>query len=296
MAGSGAAGRLAPRLRARLESRGVEYVMVQSERVGHAAELAREAAAAGVRCVMAVGGDGTVHEVANGLLTLDAHPPLAVLPVGTGNDFHRMVGVKRSIDAAIDLVETGTCDRFEVGRARWDRDERFFVNVLGVGIDTEVIRRRDGYRRLPGLAQYLAAVVVTVFRYHPLELEVHLDGDVTFAGSATLATVCVGPSIGGGFRVTPEASPRDGALDLLFVDALGPLQALRYVPRVLRGTHAGLPVVRMHRLKSARLASPTGEPFFFELDGELIEEPVRQLEIDVLPESLNVLRPPGARA
>jgi diacylglycerol kinase (ATP) len=125
---------------------------------------------------------------------------------------------------------------------------------------------------------------------------VHLDSDVTFAGSATLARVCVGPSIGGGFKVTPEASPRDGALDLLFVDALGPLQALRYVPRVLRGTHAGLPVVRMHRLKSVRLASPTGEPFFFELDGELMDDPVRQLEVEVLPASLNVLRPRRARA
>jgi YegS/Rv2252/BmrU family lipid kinase len=289
-AGSGAAGRLTGRLRASLDARGTPYRLDTTEGKGHGLELARDAAAAQVRAVLAVGGDGTVHEVANGLLGTEPHPPLAVLPVGTGNDFHKMLGTGRGIDAALDLLDHGTPQRFEVGRVRWAGKERFFVNVLGVGIDTEVLRQRDAFRRFRGIVQYLAALGAALKRYRPIRLEVEVDGGERIATPTMLTSVSVGPSAGGGFLLSPDASPVDGLLDLLVVRELTLLQVMRYLPRVVRGTHGNLPVVRMRRFRSATLQTTNGAPFSFELDGELVEAEASELHVEIVPDRLHVLK------
>jgi len=290
--GGGAGGKLVDRLRTRLEARGHAFDLRLTEGPGHATELARESADRSL--VLAVGGDGTLHEIVNGILGTGSGPALAVLPVGTGNDFHRMVGTDRSIDAALDLIDHGREARFEVGRARWEGGERHFINVLGVGVDAEVLRQRNTFRRLPGLAQYTAALLAAVLKYRPVQLEVELDSGLRFTDRVMLAAVSVGPSAGGGFLLSPDARPDDGQLDLLFVEALNLVQVARYLPRVVRGTHRDLPVVRMHRLERVRLAAD--EPFFFELDGELSTDPVRSLEVEVVPDRLRVLVPgPASR-
>ena len=290
--GSGAGGKLVDRLRARLDARGQEFDLCLTEGPGHATELARESVHRPL--LLAVGGDGTLHEIVNGILATESGPAVAVLPVGTGNDFHRMVGTDRSIDAALDLIDHGREARFEVGHVRWEGGERHFVNVLGVGVDAEVLRQRNAFRRLPGLAQYTAALVAAVLKYRPIRLDVQLDSGVTFADRVMLAAVSVGPSAGGGFMLSPDARPDDGQLDLLFVEALNLLQVARYLPRVVRGTHRDLPVVRMHRLERVRLTAE--DPFFFELDGELLSDPVRSLEIEVVPGRLRVLVPTRPRS
>jgi len=278
------------RLRANLGARGHTFDLRLTEGPGHAAELAREASDRPL--VLAVGGDGTMHEIANGILEAESGPALAVLPVGTGNDFHRMVGTDRSIDAALDLIDHGREARFEVGHVRWDGGERHFVNVLGVGVDAEVLRQRNAFRRLPGLAQYTAALMAAVLKYRPVKLDVQLGSGMAFTDRVMLTAVSVGPSAGGGFMLSPDARPDDGQLDLLFVEALNLLQVARYLPRVVRGTHRDLPVVRMHRLERVRLTAE--EPFFFELDGELLSDPVRALEVEVVPDRLKVLVPRSA--
>lgn len=108
-----------------------------------------------------------------------------------------------------------------------------------------------------------------------------------------ITVVTVGPTIGGGFRVSPDARPDDGTLDFLFVEALSFGQVLRYLPRVLRGTHRDLPVVRMQTIRRIRLSAPDGTPFRFELDGELMDPLVLELEVRVVPEGMTVLCPPG---
>lgn len=289
--GSGAGERLLPRLQSALEGRGLPFRLECTERPGHAQELATRAGDEGAAVVLAAGGDGTIHEVANGLMASGGEPRLAVLPLGTGNDFHRMVGTDRSIDAALDLVQRGFPHGFEVGRVRWDGGEQFFINAVGVGVDTEVLLSRDRFRRLKGLAQYVAAVLSAVTRYRPIEVEVVLDGGERFVDRTMLAAVCVGPSAGGGFRLSPDARPDDGLLDLLFVDALSLPQVVRYLPKVIRGTHKNIPVVRMRTLRHLEIRSTDGEPFLFELDGELMPEATPALEIDVIPSALSVLRP-----
>lgn len=284
-----------------LRERGREFRLRVTEAPAHAVELARAAVDEGVETVVVVGGDGTVHEVANGLLASSGSPApadpetlpaLAVVPVGTGNDFFRMVGAPRDPGAALELLETGRRALFDVGTVRWAHGERYFVNLLGLGVDVEVIRRRERYRRLPGLAQYLMALADAVLRFQPVRVRIRLDGGEVIEDRTHLSAMTVGPSAGGGFLLNPDATPDDGALDLCFVEALTHLQVLRYVPRVIRGTHRDLAVVRLRRFREARIDAPDGRPLEFELDGELVNGRSPWIEVGIEGGRLPVLLPP----
>jgi diacylglycerol kinase (ATP) len=241
---------------------------------------------------MAVGGDGTIHEVANGLLGADGSgPPIAVIPVGTGNDFYRMVGAPKDLDAALQTLQHGVARSFDVGRARWPGGERYFVNLFGVGIDVEVLERRERVRRLRGLAQYLVALVSAVTRFRPLPVRVHIEGGELIDVPTMLAAVTVGPSVGGGFMLNPTATADDGFLDLCFIERLNPWQIARVLPRVIRGTHGDHRLIHVRRLRSARFESPTSEPLRFELDGELVDGSAEWIELEIVPGRLLVMVP-----
>jgi YegS/Rv2252/BmrU family lipid kinase len=301
-ASGGAGARVRARVEAELTHRRIPFSLVQTGAPGHAKAIAQEAMRDRCPRILVVGGDGTIHEVANGLLEGDGQPPpLGVVPVGTGNDFFRMVGSSRGVSEALDVLEEGVVQAFDVGRVRFGGDTRFFVNLLGIGVDVEVLLRRERFRRLQGLPQYLAALASALVSFRPAAYRVTYwdeSGDgkrETIEDRTILTTVTVGPSVGGGFLISPEASPSDGLLDLFFVEAIGLFKIARYVPMVIRGTHENVPELRTGRLTGAAIERPDGCPFFFELDGERMPDPVRKLEIEVCPGRLLVLRPePGS--
>lgn len=315
---NGRAARLRGRIEEILNDLEISFDLQLTRGPGHASELARRAAAGGVEVVVAVGGDGTVHEVAGGLLeragsddgsgtgisgesgerfrTDGDTPAVAVVPVGTGNDFHRMIGGSRKPEAALRVLTRGRRRLFDVGIARWDAGCRPFVNLLGVGVDVEVLHRRERFGRLTGLAQYMAALLAALVTYRPVPLRVRLDGREEITGASHLAAVTVGPSAGGGFLLNPDATPDDGRLDLCFVEALSHLQVALHLPRIARGRHRDLDVVRLRRFRRARVERDDGEPLSFQLDGELIESSARWIEIHVEPSLLPVLVPEEAES
>lgn len=296
-AAGGRTRRVFPRLQRHLHARGISCRSTATTGPGHALDLARAAVEAGAPSILVVGGDGTLHEVANGILEVEHPPPLAVLPVGTGNDFHRMMRASGSLAAVAGLLESGRPRSFEVGKVVWAGGERHFVNLLGIGVDVEVLRRRSRFGRLPGLLQYGTALfsAAATFQHPSIVLELHDDrGRSTIrAAEALLAVVTVGPSIGGGFMLSPGARPDDGLLDLFLVEDLGLLGVARHLPRVLRGTHATVPEIFMQPVRYARIESADGRPLHFELDGELMPEPSPWLEIEVQPGRLAVLDAPA---
>jgi len=293
--------RVRPRLEAALSDAGRAYRLHLTAEAGHARTLALEIAASGeAGPLLVVGGDGTVHEVANGLLESGEalRFPLAILPMGTGNDFCRMVACSGEMDAVLGLLDTGRARRFDVGFARWEKGGAYFVNLLGVGIDVEVLRRRSRFHRLPGLPQYMAALLSALLRFQPVELELKLEGGgggpETLRKSILMAAVTVGPTVGGGFRLSPQARPDDGLLDLFLVEPLGPLEVIRYLPRVLRGTHGREPTIHLRTLRKLRIVSLDRQPFAFELDGELASMETSWLELELRPAALAVLDLPGS--
>lgn len=285
--------KIGPTVEEALRRRGIEYELHRTEGPGHGVELGADATREGAGRVLAVGGDGTIHEVVNGLLASpNLKPPaLAVLPVGTGNDFHRMVGGGDTVEGAMALLDEGHPAAFDVGWASWNGGSRYFVNLLGVGLDVAVLERRGRFARLPGQAQYLAAVVAGLAGFRPVAVRAELEGVGTLEREALIAAVTIGPSVAGGIPLTAGASPYDGLLDFCLVERLGPARILYYLPRVLKGTHRSLRAVHLHRVESVRLALADGGPFTFELDGELAGPVVHRLDVRRAEVRLPVLVP-----
>ncbi len=277
-----------------LSERGVGFSITETEAPGHALHLGRRMSREGMDRILVVGGDGTVHEVANGVLEEETHDPpvLGVVPVGTGNDFFRMVGSARGIRETVRTFLEGEVRRFDVGRVRWGDNATCFVNLLGVGVDVTVLEKREGFTHFRGLPQYLAAFASALASFRPEAYRVVVAGHgkrpETFDRRTILTTVTVGPSIGGGFMVNPTASPFDGLLDLFSVEAVGLGKIVRFVPRVIRGTHGGIREIELRTFARGTIERSDGEPFHFELDGERMPDATSRLEIDVLPGALPV--------
>ncbi len=285
---------LAPLERA-LGATGRPFRIHRTEGPGHARTLALEVTRSGEPGpLLVVGGDGTLHEVANGLRD-GGFPegfPLALLPVGTGNDFHRMLRSGGGFDDTLSLLADGEVRGFDLGLARWAGGEEVFVNLFGVGIDVAVLRRRDRFARLPGLLQYGAALFSALRGFRPPPVRVSFPDDATHPGHDTralLAAATVGPSIGGGFLLNPHARPDDGRLDLFLAEPLNAVEVMRHLPGVVRGTLGTTDRIHRATFERVRLEAPDGARLAFELDGELMPEEHPWIEIEVLPRALPIL-------
>ena len=261
-------------------------VAIESTRYpGEERELATRAADDGWPTVVAAGGDGTVHEVANGLL--QNGPSSALLghiPLGTGNDFARLLGIPgRSVAESMAVLSRASECRFDVGRALGE----YFINAMGIGFGAAVVTETLRLKHLSGFALYLAAAWRAFLKFEAPTLEVKLDQSRE-SGRVMMVEVLVGQTAGGGFRLTPDADPSDGMFDVCLIREVGLLTFLRYLPRVMRGTHAGLPPVTIARSRRVTIECPEGPPTVH-LDGELRTAPSSTVEIETLPASLKVL-------
>lgn len=271
-AGGGAAARARRELERELARRGVDFSVRQTERRGHAVELARESALDGASAVIAAGGDGTIHEVANGLLKAAEEgvpmPAMGVLPIGTGNDFAKLVDRSTSRDVAYGAVAGGRIRRVDAGLVSWDGESEFFVNAMGTGIDVEVVRQIERYPRLRGTIGYLLGLLRAVIGFRPVPLRVRAD-DLVIEEKVMICAVGNSPCLGGGFHLFPGARPDDGLLDLCLIGEVKLREVPQAIARILRGTHASLPMVKLMKVRSVEIEAVHGDPLYFQLDGEL---------------------------
>lgn len=293
--GAGRAQRRSEHIIVGLERRGIEADLVATTAPREGVRLGLEAARARVDLVIAAGGDGTVHEVANGLLTGLAQgidgPVLGVLPVGTGNDFAKLVGPLDDLDRSLDILVEGRLRRFDACVARWGQREHWFVNAAGTGIDVEVVRQilRKAGRGGNATTKYLKAVLRALLTYKAIPLRIRMDDDVVERDSMIIVAAN-GRSVGGGFWVAPDAEPQDGLFDICVVNEVSFLGALPVLARVLRGAHTSHGKVEMFRAAEVEVQALGPDPLFFQLDGELHEPPdARTLSLKVVPGALPVL-------
>lgn len=262
VAGKGRARRALTHALAFLDSRAVPYMLHATERPGHATELAATTPAGAT--VVALGGDGTVHEVAKGLLRRGAPSDLtrgrslAVLPLGSGDDFAFGLGIARNdLTGALERLVAGRQRRVDIGLVNGEP----FVNGLGTGFDAEVAARvRRSPRFLPGLAGYLYSVVQALAVLDCPYARVWVDGNLVHSGPALLIGAQNGPRAGGSFLFAPAALNDDGQLDVLIARRLSRLGTLRVLPKVMRGTHLTDPAVAMHRGRSVRIEWQAARP------------------------------------
>jgi len=234
--------------------------------------------------VVAVGGDGTVHEVANGLLSHGSDAALGVVPIGTGNDFAKLVGVYRhSPTRAVRRLVTAQTAAFDVGRALGE----YFVNSMGFGLGPEVVRVRNGMPRLRGFLSYLVPVFRAFATFRPPLLTVRAGG-FTETGYMMMVEVCNGTTAGGSYKFAPGAQPSDGSLDVCLVRRVSLPRFLLAVPRVMRGTHTSMREVTLFRTREVTIRSLEG-PLLVHLDGELRQPGTDECAVRVEPGRLKVL-------
>lgn len=288
----GRAWNLASSLQAIIAGR-KEFDWAATEYPGHATELARAAADEGYSVVAALGGDGTVHEVVNGLMALPAErrPLLAAVPIGSGNDFCHNLGVPSDHEAAMQRILHGEPRAFDLGRVR-DGDGRtaYWDNTLGIGFDATVTIYSYQITRLQGFAMYLWAVIQTILRNHDApRMQIETDQE-TFDEPLLMVTLCNGPREGGGFLVAPDARPDDGVLDYAMITKVSRAMMFRLIPEVMNGTHGRFRQVRLGQCRKMRLTAEA--PVTVHTDGEIFAgftSGVRQLEIEIEPASLRIL-------
>jgi diacylglycerol kinase (ATP) len=291
----GGAGRaLQPEIERELTRRGLNCEVVLTTGPGDATEIAERAARAGAPVVVAAGGDGTVHEVANGLLRaadggVRTDTALGLIPIGTGNDFVKVVPGTSSRSAAYDTLARGLAQRFDAGVASWEGGREYFLNAAGTGVDVEVVRQLVSMSRRTGSLTYIGALVRALRRFRPVHLRLEAGGETMELRVMTIA-VGNGACIGGLFRICPVALPHDGLLDLCVVAELRALRIPAMALRLIRGRHAGRPGVEFRRVEQVRVQVLDGSPLYFQLDGELREPSgVLELELAVQPGRLRVL-------
>ncbi|MCX6018914.1 MAG: diacylglycerol kinase family lipid kinase [Chloroflexi bacterium] len=257
---------------------------VMSTAPGHAIQLA--STSAGRAALICVGGDGTVNEVINGLMHINAtqRPPLALVQSGTGGDFARALGLPKTADAAVASLASAQPRRIDVGEIAYMKGRelrtRYFINVAGLGFDAEVSHEiaRAGERGHKGKAVYFLSVFKSLsrLRNHPLRItlmpQTNGDEPQTIECRSSMVAVCNGGFFGGGMHIAPHADPSDGAFDIVLLDSMSQLEFLLNFPRVYRGTHLTHPKVRIARVSALRIEqmSVDGEPVRLQAEGELL--------------------------
>ena len=260
----------------------------------HAIELARQAAEAGYELIIAAGGDGTVHEVLNGIMQaqVEPKPRLGVIPLGSGNDFSYAVGIDPKPALALRQAFQGSPHRIDLGVFQTpNRPREYFDNALGIGFDTTVTIRSRKLTWLRGFLIYLVAVLQTIILNHEApRLKVVTDVE-SWEDSSIFFVLGNGRREGGGFLVTPDARPDDGLLHYMSIRQVSQLRMLRLLPEVIRGTHGNFkPDVRMGTL--TRLELHADRPLYVNADGEIISgfgSDLRDLQVELIHGAIEVM-------
>ena len=259
----------------------------------HATELARQAADDGYELVIAAGGDGTAHEVINGLMQIPTgrRPRLGIVPLGSGNDFSHSIGMDPHPQIALRQVFTGQPRRIDIGLFSDNLGRKeYWDNTLGIGFDATVTIRSRKFGYLHGFLIYFLAVLQTILLNHDAPL-LKVESDREKWEEATLMLVlCNGAREGGGFNIAPDARNNDGVLHYAGVRRVSRLMMLRLLPEVMRGTHGRFSQVRMGQFQHMDINSD--QPLTMHVDGEIYAgfgSDVRQVSIEILPDAIEVV-------
>jgi YegS/Rv2252/BmrU family lipid kinase len=288
-AAGGRARKLIPVIQDLVRARDRSAEIAVTNDVGHASDLARAAAEDGFAPVVGVGGDGTLHEITNGLLQARRTAPLAAVPSGTGNDFVRSLGLPRQLTAAVALAWDGAEKTIDVAAC----GGRYFLNVGGVGFDARAARAASEFPRFLriGVVPYVAGVLHELIVNATDELTLHLDDQVIHRRLLMVAIANL-PYYASGMMICPGASPFDGLLDVCIVGRMARREVLSVLPKVFSGGHREHPLVEFHKTRALRIEGLARSEV--QLDGELLS--IDTVVFECVPAALQVMVPTPARS
>ena len=255
--------------------------------------------------VVAVGGDGTVQEVASGLAGTST--PFGVVPVGTGNDFASAIGMPSTLEAALQALLDTPPQPIDLGRAFWvsatgDKGRRVFTNCLGVGFDAQASIEASALKLVKGRSAYIGGVLRSLWKWREPHAEVIVSvgerwqaegeaaGTHLTRSPVLLCEIGNGPTIGGGFRITPDAILNDGLLDVCVVRHAPPLRVLSMLPKAIAGTHQNEPEVTTARATAITIQM-VGGALPVQADGETVTADASWVGVEVWAGALQVVAP-----
>lgn len=260
----------------------------------HAVELARQAAEEGCDLVIAMGGDGTVHEVMNGLMQVPAEkrPVMGVVPIGSGNDFAYSIGItQKSSHALAHALKAENVQPVDIGLMTDEHGrQEYFDNTLGIGFDAVVTIRSHKLPIVKGFLMYLTAVIQTIIlNHHPANMTIETDAE-TWEDKLLMFTLCNGPREGGGFMLSPDSKNNDGVMESVAVTKVSRATMFRLVPEFMKGTHMRFKQIRMGQFKRLTLTSDL--PLYIHADGEIFTSfgsNLKKVSFEILPHALKVV-------
>lgn len=302
MAGHGVALKMFPQVEQALRTAGMEFDVAHTRASLHAVQIAWDAPKQGYERIIAVGGDGIVHEVLNGLMRASDEGEtiaLGIIPLGTGNDFIKSLPpaltpgqTRDDWKMAIPRVTSPNTALVDVGKITVDTPTagvphpQYFTNGTDVGFGALVAKAIRGIT-LTGMAAYLLAVMQVLADYGLPRIKITLDNGEVIELNTTLTAVTNGRCFGSSFWLTPMAEITDGELNVIIAKALGRVGILRIIPLLMKGTHLNHPAVSFRKARKVIIESPN--PLIMEADGEMPFHEARRMEIEILPKRLRVM-------
>jgi diacylglycerol kinase (ATP) len=278
-AGRGKAERLQTQILNLLTENLGEVDLYRTEYSGHATEIGSRIKNE-YSVIIVAGGDGTMHETVNGII--DGKATLAAIPIGSGNDFVKMLNLPKNIEEIIQVIIRDKRKRIDIGKI----GDRYFPNGLGIGFDACVVRESEKVKRLRGFLIYLFSVIKTIFKYSNEAVTIIIDNSPV-EKEVFLIAVGNGKAMGGGFYLTPDAIIDDGLFDICIINALSKREALMNLPKAIKGKHIEMEQVQMIRTDKLKIVSKKG--IAAHADGELVGLDLKNIEISILPKALEVI-------
>jgi len=290
-AGAGKTAKKWPRIREMLEGLGLDFKHELTEAPGHAIELAKAAVKKGYKFVVSVGGDGTIHEIVNGLHQAGANTEVTVgiINTGTGADYIRTLGVPRRYKEACECLLSSQRRTVDLGVVEYMKNgrhtKRLFVNFAGIGFDAEVVKATtEKFKALGDMPSYLMGLFSTLMSYENRDVSIIIDGE---KGERRICTIMLnnGRYAGGGMMPAPNADPGDGFFDVVIIDDITKPDLIMSIPRIYRGTHLTHPKVTLMRAREVEIRPTLVSAV--QADGELLgQAPAR---FSVLPAALQII-------
>jgi diacylglycerol kinase (ATP) len=279
-AGRGRTKRLLPYIEFLIKELDIPYDIRLTSAPGEATDIAKRGIAEGFEFIVAVGGDGTTHEVVNGII--DSPATLGVISTGGGNDFPKAANIPLDVPRAVETLKKGRIRKLDVGLFA----EQYFVNGLGIGLDGEVSHRYKRMKYLRGELGYLWGAINAALGFRGFETEI-ITQEWSYIGRVLLAGASNGPFQGGNFKLAPQARVDDGLLDIHIVQEMPRIKRLINMPKVRHGKHLHLKGV--HIRQSTWIEIRTEESLPAHMDGEPFYLQPGKHKIEVLPGKLRVI-------
>lgn len=281
--GRGSVSRALPEVQRALDERGLRYELRHTTRKGHAIDLTREAIASGARLVVAVGGDGTIHEVVNGMIendvALDPDVALGVVAAGSGSDFIKTFGLPSAPSVAVSHLDGTGSFPIDIGKITFTEDgrevSRYFANVAEAGIGADVVARAATLPRWLGPTVYFFAFWMVLRKHRSYRVKVDLV-DRVYEGKMNNLVVANCQFFGGGMKIAPKAAPTDGVLDIQ-IEHAKKSEAIAIMPKIYKGEHVPHPDI--DEMKRVRVSVEGDRAIRIEADGEVLGHTPARFEL-----------------